>query len=487
VSTPRGHVAGLAALTLVAGVLRFVGLDGGLWVDEISSLLESFRPPLLHVLTTYPGDTHHPLYSLLANLALKSLGEANWVIRLPAAVFGAATVPLLYLFGRRVTTGREAFLAAALLAVSYHHVWFSQNARGYSMLLFFAVLASHFLLLGLLPGHGAWLGGYAVAAALGTYTHLTMLFVVAAHAMLVAVLVVSRWRRREVSGRSLGVALLAFGAAAIVTLLLYAPILTNLLRDFLAPSTFKGATNIVWALAESVRVLGNGFGNVAGVAAVGVAVAIGLLSYLRRDRVALWLMVGPGLVTLVGAFAARGYVVPRYFFPLAGFALLLAVRGVMVGTSVVLGAVPRFAGRVALAQAAGTALLVVAIGASASPTVRSLGRPKQDFVGVARWIERNVPPEERVVTFGVARVAYVEWMRKPWTPLGRDDQAVLAELRRKGGRTWVVYGFPHLLEQNNPEAMRTIREECGPAQRFAGTLGGGDVFVCPLPPLTGDP
>jgi hypothetical protein len=484
VSSPRARVAGLAALTLLGGVLRVAGLDAGLWVDEISSLLESFRPPLLHVLTVYPGDTQHPLYALLANLSLKTLGEANWVIRLPAALFGAATVPVLYLFGRRVTTEREALLAAALLAVSYHHVWFSQNARGYSLLLFFAVLASLFLLEGLRQRRATWCAAYAVAAALGMYTHLTMLFVLAGHAVVVAGLLAASRRRHEARGRDFGLALLAFGGATAATLLLYAPILGQTLEFFVATRAGRGGIwSVPWVLDETVRVLGKGFGNAAGVMAAGAVVAIGLLSYLRTNRVALGLFVVPFILTLLGSWVGRGYFYPRFFFPVAGFAVLIAVRGAMAATRFAIGVVPRWRSRPGLGEAIGTALLSLVIAASAIPTVRSLGRPKQDFVGAARWIEEHVPPEDRVVTVGVINGAYQLWMPQPWTPLYRGMDAKLDEVRREGRRVWVLHGFPRILAVTHPDVLRVIRAECGPAQRFPGTLGGGDLVVCPLEPL----
>jgi hypothetical protein len=234
---------------------------------------------------------------------------------------------------------------------------------------------------------------------------------------------------------------------------------------------------------ESLAVLGRGFGNLAGVAAAAAMIAIGLISYLRRDRMALWLLVGPGVVTLAGALAMARHLVPRFFFLLAGFVLLLAVRGVMVATRAALSAAPRLAAaRPGLAEDAGTVLLSLAIAASAIPTVRSLGRPKQDFVGAARWIEEHVPAEDRVVTVGVINRVYEEWMRQPWTPLRRKE-GVLADLRRDGRRTWVVYIFPRLLKWTHPDVLRAIREECGAQQRFRGTLGGGDILVCPLEPL----
>ena len=42
----------------------------------------------------------------------------------------------MYLFGTEAANRKEGLLGAALLTFSYQHVWFSQNARGYTALLF---------------------------------------------------------------------------------------------------------------------------------------------------------------------------------------------------------------------------------------------------------------------------------------------------------------------------------------------------------------
>jgi hypothetical protein len=59
------------------------------------------------------------------------------------------------------------------LEVSYHHVWFSQNARGYTGLLFFGLLATWLLVRALRqPTARVWLG-FGLCLALSMYIHLT--------------------------------------------------------------------------------------------------------------------------------------------------------------------------------------------------------------------------------------------------------------------------------------------------------------------------
>ena len=115
---------GLMVLLLVGAVLRIYRLDSGLWFDEIRTVISSVRSPLLEIVTHYPSNNDHLLYSVLAHLSISVFGEQPWSLRLPAAVFGIASIPMLYLLGRTVTSRFDALMAAMMLTFSYHHIWF---------------------------------------------------------------------------------------------------------------------------------------------------------------------------------------------------------------------------------------------------------------------------------------------------------------------------------------------------------------------------
>ena len=142
----------LAALTALAIVLRTIGLDSQFWLDEILTLHESVRGSLWQIVTVFPDNNQHTLFSVLAHLSIGIFGEHPWSVRLPAMILGAATVPMLYVLGRELAGRTEALLATFLLAVNYHHVWFSQNARGYTAIAFLAMLSRWLLLRGLRRG-----------------------------------------------------------------------------------------------------------------------------------------------------------------------------------------------------------------------------------------------------------------------------------------------------------------------------------------------
>ena len=132
----------LVALLIAATILRFYRLNSGLWFDEIVTYVKYARLPFLTIVTTFDSENQHFLYSILAHLSLLIFGDSNWALRLPAVIFGVGSIWALFLFGREIRNDTEALLASALLTFSYHHVLFSQDARGYSGLLFWGFLSS---------------------------------------------------------------------------------------------------------------------------------------------------------------------------------------------------------------------------------------------------------------------------------------------------------------------------------------------------------
>jgi mannosyltransferase len=467
---PVGTLLGLIVFALV---LRSVGLNSGLWVDEIYSVLWSFRGSFGDVLTYYRGDNKHPLYALLANLSAGIFGESSWSVRLPAMLFGVATIPMVYTFGRLVGSKREGLLAAAILTVSYHHVWFSQNARGYSMLAFWTLLTSYLLLRGLREGRPSLWLWYGVAAALGVYTHLTMVFTVVAQALVAGWELIAQARRRERTADWRAVAL-GFVLSALLTLLFYAPILGQVIEFFTnKPSELKGVSSPGWAAQEAVRVLklglGAGFGLGAVVLVGGIVlVAAGVLSYMRQSFTVLLTIGLPAAVTVAGALVTRGTMYPRFFFFLIGFALLIAVRGALELSGTAKQGVRRYFAPVFVG------LIVVASLASLPANYRY---SKQDFVGAMRFVEASKAAGDRVVSVGVTMEPYQALFRRPWRYVSTAGD--LADVRTRG-RVWLVYTFPRYVARQTPEIWAVIQEQCTQRRVFRGTVGDGDLVVCTL-------
>lgn len=480
--SPRSPWPLVAGLTALALVLRLIAINGGLWIDEIFSLVDSFRPSLAEIVTTYRHDNHHPFYSVLAHLSREALGEAPWTIRLPSVLFGVATVPALYLLGREAANQREAGYAAALLAVSYHHVWFSQNARGYVIIAWCTVMATWLLLRLMATGRFAFGAWVAVVVALGAWTHLTMVFVAAGQAAAVAF----HLARHPAAQRALGWAsgLMPFVLAAGLTLALYAPSLGQLIDHFVnQPSQLEGVSTPGWALLESLRVMALGFGAgtlvLGGVmVAVGVIiVSAGLVSYARRTPDVFALFVCPAIAIAGGAVLARGTMYPRFFFALAGIGILIGVRGVVV---VAAALARRLGGAPGLELRLGAGALGLLIVLSLGSLSLNYRHPKQDFLGAMAHVDRARRPGEAVAVVGVTDFAYRRYLARDWTLV--EDPGALERLRHTGA-VWFAWTFPRYLAQSHPDLLAVLDRDCTASAVFPGTVGGGDLHVCRLEPI----
>jgi predicted membrane-bound mannosyltransferase len=129
VTTKRAGTFWLLGICALALALRLYKLGAPLWYDEILTLARFVRLPLGELLTTYTSLNNHVLFSLQAKLFSSLFGESAAVLRLPAVIMGVLSIAALYQLARKEVGSWDARLTAILLAVSYHHIWFSQNAR----------------------------------------------------------------------------------------------------------------------------------------------------------------------------------------------------------------------------------------------------------------------------------------------------------------------------------------------------------------------
>jgi len=460
----------VGGLLVLGFALRCVDLGQGLWFDEIKTQVRYVGHPLGTVLTTYDDQNQHLLYSVLSRLATVALGEGATALRLPAVLFGVATLWAVYRFGLVVGSRVEAVLAAALLTVSYHHVWFSQNARGYTGLLLWALLASAAFVRLLRNtdrarwGLAAW---YGLTIALAMYTHPTAAVLPAAH-LLIALGVL--WARRGRDDRPAPGPLIAgLVLAGSLSLQLYAPVLPQLAGVLLEPS-LTGVTiawkSPRWLVTELIAGLGSGVpGGPWILAPAALIAAVGFWSHARRsfaETAVLWL---PVALTAIIILALGHNLWPRFFFFAAGFAVLIGIRGVLVAAR---GVWPRHGTRVAVA-------LVALVAAGSLTTVPRAWGPKQDYGGAESFIEARQAPGDAVVMLDMCILPYREYRGRDWRTVADADG--LARIEEADDRTWVVYTFPTSVEALQPDVWRRIREGYREAARYPGTVRGGDLVV----------
>ncbi|HIA32690.1 MAG TPA: hypothetical protein EYN83_05580, partial [Nitrospinaceae bacterium] len=174
----------LIALLLFGTILRVYQLDRALGGgDENQALLEWVYTPMNYILTP-SGDPSHWNWSLgfgfdqiFNNIVLRMMvllfGEDNTIaIRFPAFITGIACIWMVYKIARQIyPTVAVARFALVTIAVCPIHIYYSQTARGYSLVMFFSTL-SIYAALNLLRSNRHFMWGFLLflSGILSVYT-----------------------------------------------------------------------------------------------------------------------------------------------------------------------------------------------------------------------------------------------------------------------------------------------------------------------------
>ena len=472
----------LALLTALAAALRVAGANRDLWIDEIVTVVRYMRLPPLQTLAAYASPNQHLLNSFFGGISIALLGEHAWSVRLPALLFGIATPAAVYLFVRTVGSRREALLTALLLALSYHHVWFSQNARGYAAMIFWVTVANWLLIRAVeRGGRHAW-AGYVLCMIAGAGFLVTTAFVALGNSL--ALIVYSRCgagdvRGRRVLRRAALASLILIGAGV---LLLHVAVLDDMVRFFAEEervglgSGIGGLGGFIGLLIEG---LGRGFG-VAGVALLGaiVLLAAGAYETWRRQPLLVLLFAGPPLFGIAAILLLSYGAYPRAFLYLLPLALLFFVRGCEPLARLLLHAVPRAGGdrdqsilRLRITRMV-TGLLVLLSAVSLAFNYRY---PKQDYRGALRWVHGQAGEGDAIAAAGMAAFAYTEYYGPD--VLAIDSLQELETARRESATVWVLYSFPRDMRLRFDELYEVIERDGELRARLPGTLSDGALYV----------
>jgi mannosyltransferase len=199
----------LLAVVVAGAAVRFATLDvQSFWIDEgyTVRMLHMDLGGLLHGIPR--TEETPPLYYLLAWLWTRPFGTSEVGVRSLSAVLGVATLPVLYALGRFLISERAGIAAAALAAFNPLLVWYSEEARSYSLLILLAAITALLAARAIVKGSDP--ARWAVAAAAAVATHYFAVFFVVPQA--IWLLLRSPERRRALAGVS---AVGAVGAALV--------------------------------------------------------------------------------------------------------------------------------------------------------------------------------------------------------------------------------------------------------------------------------
>ena len=161
----------ILVITLVAFFLRIYRLGyHDLWHDEMCSFFEFIS--LKNLFRFWDP----PLYFAILAGWTKIFGLSEFSLRFPSLLFSLACIPVIYLFGKELFNKSAGLYAAAIAALSPFYLWYAQEARCYSLMLFLALLSGYFQFLFIKRRENKFLYWCVISSILGIYTHQYYIF-----------------------------------------------------------------------------------------------------------------------------------------------------------------------------------------------------------------------------------------------------------------------------------------------------------------------
>jgi uncharacterized membrane protein len=217
----------LAGVTIVGLALRLI-VTRGIWLDEAISIHEAHLPFRDMMESLQVSDRHPPLHYIVLWLTVRAIGDSELAVRLPSLIAGTLVIPVLYLLGRDLYDRRTGLIAAAFGAASPLLVWYSQEARMYSFVTLFGLLAVWTQLRAIRRGRAVDWAAYILATSALLWSHYFGLLLIAGQQLIFVGVLVQRRR----GGEPVGPLAIGFAYSAAVLALQLVPLGVFALEQF---------------------------------------------------------------------------------------------------------------------------------------------------------------------------------------------------------------------------------------------------------------
>ncbi len=143
----RREILILTLCLLLGFALRFYGFDRkSLWIDEIHTFNDS-RDGLRGQLSYYqenPTYLHPPLFFILTHV-FYPFSKPERDLRIIPLIFGTLSIPMIYVLSRIFSPAIALPCTLSLIFMTYH-IYFSQDGRMYSLLMFVSMACLYFFM-----------------------------------------------------------------------------------------------------------------------------------------------------------------------------------------------------------------------------------------------------------------------------------------------------------------------------------------------------
>ena len=177
----------LGVILLVGLFFRLHNLGGeSLWLDEASSVKYA-QLNFFHIFSQYKETP--PLYYIFLHWWIRFFGISEVSVRLPSAIFGFFSIFMMYKIGKQLFDDNTGIISAFLMAFSGFHIYYSQEARTYSLSVLLTVMSMYFFISLFDKMSHKRLLGYMLSSLLLIYSHIYGLFIIIAQ----NIYFISRW------------------------------------------------------------------------------------------------------------------------------------------------------------------------------------------------------------------------------------------------------------------------------------------------------
>ncbi len=172
----------IAAIVMVANL--FLLYHQSIRLDESQSITLATRP--ISTLLVYNArDVHVPLYFLTLHFWIQIFGTQVVAIRTLSLIFFILSLPVIYIVAKESSNKNIAFLTLLLIMLSPFIMWFTMEARMYTLLILVTII-NHFFFLRLYNSDGrVGKTEYVISSIFGLYTHYFFIFFLASQAIFV--------------------------------------------------------------------------------------------------------------------------------------------------------------------------------------------------------------------------------------------------------------------------------------------------------------
>ena len=161
----------LLFILLVAISLRLYQLGNeSLWFDEGGSIRWAAQS-IPRILDSASDAFHPPFYFLILHFWMMIWGSGEIAVRFLSLIFGVFSIAGIYLIGRLLFDRAVGLIAALIATLSPFHIYFSQEARMYTLVMFLSLCSMIFFQRLLRTKNFFSIAGYAFANVLLLYTH----------------------------------------------------------------------------------------------------------------------------------------------------------------------------------------------------------------------------------------------------------------------------------------------------------------------------